>query len=121
MDINTEPHVVIRDIVIWFKHVDSQDLRKRLATLTDEEGITLEVDGVLGRWLRVKTGKDGRPTEALKPEGPTKEIWSKWYRSRKGERVTIREVRTADAYLMTIASLFPEWESPQDEAAFHDL
>ncbi len=121
MDMKTEPRVMINDVAIWFRHVENTDLRKRMMALEDGEAINLEIDGVLGSWLGMKTGKDGRPTEALKPEGAMKEVWSKWYKHRKGERVSIREVRTEDSYLVSISSLFPEWESPEDEAAFHDL
>jgi hypothetical protein len=115
------PRVRISDVAIWFKHVESPDLQKRLHALHAEEDIHLETDGVVGRWVRMKTGKDGRPTEAIRPEGRMKDVWNEWFRTRRGEAIYLREVRTADEYLALSASLFPEWASPEDEEAFRDL
>ena len=115
------PQVRISDIAIWFKHVESPDLQARLRSLRDEEYINLETDGVVGRWVRMKTGKDGRPTEAIRPEGSMKDVWGKWYNSRRGETVPLREVRLADDYLKNISTLFPEWDSKEDEEACRDL
>lgn len=113
--------VRISDVAIWIKHVEGPRLRERLKGMRDEEYINLEADGVVGRWVRMRTGKDGRPTEAIKPDGSMKGVWSNWYRTRRGETIDIREVRLADDYLANIASLFPEWESDADEEAFRDL
>ncbi|WP_438748039.1 hypothetical protein [Pararhizobium sp. O133] len=113
--------VKISDIAIWFKHVESPQLRERLRALPDEEYINLETDGVVGRWIRMKTGKDGRPTEAIRPEGSMKRVWSDWFKNRRGELVSIREVQLADDYLINVSKLFEEWDSPEDEAAFRDL
>ncbi|MCM2477474.1 hypothetical protein HGO38_28920 [Rhizobium sp. CG5] len=116
-----EPRIKIADTAIWFKHVDSIELQTRLRTMRAEEGIHLEADGVIGRWVRMKTGKDGRPTDAIRPDGSMKEIWSEWYRTRRGEVISLREVRMSDDYLRNIASLFPEWDSKEDDEAFRDL
>ena len=116
-----EPTVQISDVAIWIKHIDDNSLQARLRALPDEEPINLETDGVVGRWLKMKTGKDGRPTDAIKPEGSMKHVWSQWYRTRKGSHLKIREVQIADSYLANIESLFPEWESEEDEDAFRDL
>ncbi len=114
-------HVQITDVAIWFKHIDGDKLRERLRGLSDNEHINLEADGVVGGWVRMKTGRDGRPTEAIRPEGQMKTVWSNWYRKRKGERIPLREVKLEDDYLVNISSLFPEWESKEDEEAFRDL
>ena len=115
------PQVKISDVAIWIKHVENDALQKRLRSLADEEFINLEIDGVVGRWSRMKTGKDGRPTEAIRPEGEMKQIWSRWYRARRGEYIPVREVQLADDYVRNVAALFPEWESAEDEEAFRDL
>ncbi len=113
--------VRISDVAIWIKHVEGNELRDRLRAMRDEEYINLEADGVVGRWIRMRTGKDGRPTEAIRPEGSMKEVWSNWYRERRGQTIDLREVRLADDYIANVAPLFPEWESEEDEAAFRDL
>ncbi|UHS57158.1 hypothetical protein [Agrobacterium vaccinii] len=115
------PQVQITDDAIWFKHIHGETLRERLRKLRENEQINLEADGVVGEWVRMKTGSDGRPTDGIRPQGEMKMVWSNWYRKRKGERISLREVKLADDYLVNIASLFPEWESAEDEEAFRDL
>ncbi|MDO9414807.1 hypothetical protein [Pararhizobium sp.] len=115
------PQVKISDVAIWIKHVESPELQERLRQLRDEEYINLETDGVVGRWKRMRTGSDGRPTEAIKPDGSMKDVWRDWYKNRRGEVVPVRDVRLADDYLSNISTLFPEWDSKEDEDAFRDL
>jgi hypothetical protein len=114
-------HVEITDVAIWVKHIDHPGLRERLRGLPDEASLTLEIDGVVGNWSRMKTGRDGRPTEAIKPYGPMKKVWSEWYRSRKGASVPIREVKTAESYLASVSKTMDEWNSREDDEAFRDL
>ena len=115
------PQVQITDVAIWFKHIEGERLRERLKNLSDNEQISLEADGVVGAWIRMKTGRDGRPTDAIRPQGRMKLVWSDWFKKRKGELIPLREVKVADNYLSNVATLFPEWESPEDEEAFRDL
>ncbi|MFC3076272.1 hypothetical protein [Shinella pollutisoli] len=115
------PQVRISDVAIWFNHIESPELQARLRKLRDGEYINLEADGVVGRWIRMNTGKDGRPTEAIRPDGSMKDVWRQWYKTRRGEKIQLREARLADDYLKNIAPLFPEWESDEDEEAFRDL
>ncbi len=115
------PYVTIRDHVIWIKHVHSPALQERLLNLADDEQIDLETDGVVGRWARMRTGTDGRATEAIRPMDSMKEIWNMWFKHRRGAKVAMQEVHRSDNYLKTLASQFPEWESTEDEKAFHDL
>lgn len=114
-------HVILTDFAIWFKHVEGDTLVLRLRELKAEEEISLEVDGVVGRWIRMKTGSDGRPTEGIRPHGSMKKVWSGWYKKRRGNTLALREVPVADGYLAAVSKLFPEWESPEDEEAFRDL
>jgi hypothetical protein len=113
--------VAIEDVAIWLKHVREPKLHDRLAKLGEDEAIYLEADGVVGRWKRMRQGKNPKPTDAIKPDGSMKEIWNKWFKTRKGERIEVREVTLADDFLASGSTLFSEWNSPEDEAAFRDL
>ncbi|MGY6706881.1 MAG: hypothetical protein ACXIVF_01030 [Rhizobiaceae bacterium] len=107
--------------MIWFKHVHDQELVDRFTMLRSNEPISLDADGVVGLWRRMRTGKDGRPVPGLRPEGRMKDVWNEWFKSRKGLAITVREVTLADDYLKAGSEQFSEWNSPEDEAAFRDL
>ena len=113
--------IEITDYSIWFAHLHLPGLVSKLEALHPEEEIMLETDGVVGRWQRMKVGRDGRSVQGIKPVGSMKSVWGKWFKSRKGEIIEIREVRLADDYLSAASSLFSEWASPEDEEAFRDL
>lgn len=113
--------VSISDHAVWFKHLANQNLRERLAALEAEAEITLETDSVTGRWRRMKRGVDGRLPDAIIPVGPMKDVWNKWFRTRRGEWVEVRIVTTADDYLSAQTPLFSEWASAEDDEAFRDL
>jgi hypothetical protein len=117
MSANTE----ITDVVVWFKHIESNDLRGILAALAPEEYVTLSTENIIGRWQRMQTGKDGRETHAIRPVGPMKDIWKTLYATRKNTRVELRHVRLADEFLDASTRLFSEWSEEEDEQAFHDL
>jgi hypothetical protein len=111
----------IVDDAIWVKRIDgSPELQKRIAALKPGEVIDLEVDGIVGRWERMRTGKDGRPTRAIKPISEMREVWARLRRQGK-KIVSIREVVMADSYLAALADILDEWNSPEDEEAFRDL
>jgi hypothetical protein len=111
----------ISGVAIWFKHVHAKDLLRRLQALAPEDEIVLSVDRVVGRWQRMRTGKDGRAVYAIRPVGPMKQVWNDWYRSRKGETVEAHAVELADDFLAATAGLMSEWSSEDDESAFRDL
>ena len=113
--------VKIDDVVIWFKHVSSPRLLDRLRNLHEGDEISLETDGIVGKWRRMKTGSDGREVYGIKPIGAIKPIWSKWFNERKGELVPTREAVVADEHLAAVSALFSEWSSPEDEENFSDL
>jgi hypothetical protein len=113
--------VHIEDVAIWFKHVGEPKFRARLAELAEDEAIYLEADGVVGRWRRMRQGKNPKLTEAIRPDGSMKHIWSEWFKTRKGKQIEIREVTLADDFLAEGSILFSEWNSPEDEEAFRDL
>lgn len=116
-----ENAVTVSDHAIWFKHLPNRALQNRLAELEPEAEITLEADGVTGRWRRMKRGVDGRLPDAIIPIGPMKVIWNDWFRTRRSALVTLKIVTTADDYLTAQTVLFSEWASPEDDAAFDDL
>lgn len=114
-------YVEISDDAIWAKQIEGgKALKDRILSLDPGEVIELEVDGIVGRWERMRDGKDGRPTTGIKPIGPMKEIW-KGLQARRGNVVEVRQVQTADAYLAALSETLTEWNSPEDEEAFRDL
>jgi hypothetical protein len=114
-------YVEICDDAMWASQIEGgKALKDRILSLAPGEVIELEVDGIVGRWERMRNGTDGRPTKGIKPIGPMKEVWKR-LQSRRGEVVEIREVRTADAYLAALSNTLSEWNSPEDEEAFGDL
>lgn len=111
----------ITDDAIWAKHIEGgKALKERILSLAPGESIELEVDGIVGRWEKMRKGKDGRPVTGVKPIGPMKDIWKR-FQARRGRTVEVREVRTADAYLATLTDTLAEWTTPEDEEAFRDL
>lgn len=113
--------LAIEDTTIWFKHIKDPALQARLSELDEGEAIHLVTDGIVGRWTRMRRGKDGRATAGIKPEGEMKTIWGDWFRNRKGSTILVQEVQLADDYLREGSLLFSEWLSPEDEEAFGDL
>ena len=111
----------VRDDVIWASHIEGDsDLRERVLQLRERAVIELEVDGIVGQWEKMKVGRDGRPTNAIKPVGPMREVW-KQFQQRRGEILPIRETQSADRYLASLQSTLTEWNSPEDEEAFRGL
>ena len=113
--------VSIQDHAIWFKHLPGRDITERLRDLPPEAEVTVEVDGITGRWRRMKRGTDGRLPEAIIPVGHMKTVWNDWFRNRRGDTVTLRVLTTVDDWLEGVAPLFSEWNSPEDDEAFRDL
>ena len=111
----------IQDHAIWFKHLPSRSIVDRLSALEPEAEVTLEVDGVSGKWRRMKRGADGRSTVGIRPVGVMEAFWQVWFRTRKGKQVTQRVPYTADDYLAGVSPTFSEWSSEEDEEAFRDL
>ena len=117
----SDNNVKIADVAIWIKHVPSARLRDRLKALREGDEITLETDGIVGSWQRMKTGNDGREVYGIKPVGTIKPIWNGWFKARRGESIPIREAVVADEYLAAASTLFSEWSGPEDEENFRDL
>jgi len=113
--------VTIKDDSIWLKHIEGDPrLKQRLLNLAADGIIDLEIDGIVGRWQRMKVGKDGRPTPGIKPIEAMRDVWARM-RQQPGRVVDIREVLTADSYLAALTAVMSEWDSPEDELAYSDL
>lgn len=114
--------VEIRDDVIWARHLkDSPALYDAVIRLADDEIIRLSVDGIVGKWARMRTGSDGRPTLGLKPVGAMAAVWKR-FQQRRGEKVRIVWPDDEDDAWLQMANLtFDEWHSAEDEEAFGDL
>ena len=82
-------HTVVRDVVIWTKHVHGGDTAQRLSGLPGDTEVTLVVDGVSGRWCKMRDGRDGRRTAGLRPVGRAQSFWQSLFESRRGESVSI--------------------------------
>ena len=114
-------YLKIADDILWAKQIEGDsELRERIINLPAGNTIDLEIDGIVGPWEKARIAKDGRPTAAVKPIGPMREIWKR-FQARRGEIVKVRETRTADSYLKAIGETLTEWNSSADEEAFRDL
>ncbi len=109
------------DDAIWLKNVNADPQTKALLSqLAAGTRLKIEIEGVKGDWERMANGRDGRPTYGLKPVGETLLYW-KTMKSRRGELLNFRIIDPRDGYLDSVQRTLSEWESPEDEAAFHDL
>lgn len=114
-------YVTIRDDAVWASHIQGDPrLKERIHSLSAGEVIELEVDGIIGQWEKMRSGRDGRPTPGIRPIGPMLQTW-KQFQKRRGETVPVREARVADSYLAALGNTLSEWDSPEDEEAFRDL
>jgi hypothetical protein len=111
----------IVDDAIWITHIEGDTrLQARLRDLNPGEIVDLEVDGIVGKWQRMRDGRDGRPTYGIRPVAEMREVWSR-LRLKSGRMVKVREVVAADSYLAALPALLGEWDSPEDEQAYRDL
>lgn len=112
----------IRDDSIWIKHIQGDErLRSRISALSAGDVLDLEIDGIVGRWERMRNGADGRPTLGIKPIETMRQVWARHWKANVGSMVSIREVVTADSYLAALTPLMSEWDSAEDEAAYGGL
>lgn len=114
--------IEIRDDVIWAKHLMADpDLYHAVLNLRENETMRLSVDGVVGKWTKMRTGSDGRPTPGIKPIGAMATVWKR-LQQRRGEKIAVRRPDDeGDAWLRMADMTFEEWYSAEDEEAFGDL
>ncbi len=89
----TEAHsgrVEIRDWSLWTKHVrGASALVELLEGLEDDQVVELVVDGQAGEWVKKKSSARGAATPGLKPVGKMRDIWFDWFKTRRGELVSV--------------------------------
>ena len=106
---------------IWFKHIEAHpDTIALLRQLKAGSRLKIEVEGECGDWEKMKDYPDGTSTQGLKPVGQTKEFW-KSMKPLRGKRFEFKIVDPRDTYLADVQKTLSEWESKEDELAFHDL
>jgi hypothetical protein len=88
---------VIRDVVIWAKHIHGGDVADRVMALRGGETIELIVDGVKGTWRKMDDGRDGRPTSGVRPIGRMQDFWRELYAKRRGDVVPLEAAETKAA------------------------
>jgi hypothetical protein len=83
--------VEINDVVIWAKSVYDPALQKFIIQAPQGKTMFLEIDGVAGNWIKMNDGRDGRPTNGIKPTTYTKNSsWAKIRAQKWGTLVSIR-------------------------------
>jgi hypothetical protein len=112
----------VKDNVIWAKHLQSDaGLHAAVLNLKEDQKIRLSVDGIVGDWVKMRTGKDGRPVQGIKPSGAMVAVWDR-LQKRRGEKVRIdRPDREPDPTLQLADLTFQEWYTAEDEEAFGEL
>ena len=113
--------VRIQDDAIWVRHIEGDPrLGERITRLEAGQVIELEVDGIVGRWQRMRSERDERTPVGIEPMDAMRDVWATLRRS-PGRLVDIREVPATDTYLAMLNTTLSEWDSPEDEAAYRDL
>ena len=71
--------------------------------------------------MHMKTGKGNRPKDAMALAGGIKDTTGRRKASQHDCNLSIPEAGGSDGYLEDVATLFPEWDSTEEETAFRDL
>ena len=111
--------MIIRDDVIWAKHIDDPEIVRRILALPPGAPMTLLVDRNPVRFRKA----DGRPTDGLRPDDEFRDHWRS-LQQRRGEEVSIELEGTPsadDPYLKSTTALLTEWSSPEDAKAYDGL
>ncbi len=83
--------VEARDYVLWAKHIHGDSaLRDELLALEAGALVKLDVDGVVGTWVKMDDGKTGEPTPGLKALGASRDHWHRLFREHRGAVVEVR-------------------------------
>jgi hypothetical protein len=91
--------VEVSDYVLWTKHVHGDDhLRQKLELLEPGQVIALRVDGVTGKWRKMRPNQaGGYNVPGLTPLGQAKAAWGELYRRFKPEGGAVVELALADS------------------------
>src|SRR5688500_18856836 len=113
--------VKLNSDAIWVRSIEGdKQLKEMIRGLSPGDTIDLEVDGVVGTWEKMRDGRDGRPTQGIRPIGSMRETWRSWQKER-GRILHLRRPTPSDSYLRMLRPYLSEWDSPEDEEAFRDL
>jgi hypothetical protein len=116
--------LMIRDNAVWAKHIeDDPEIVRRIEALPQNGPINLLIDGKPVRFVKMRDGKDGRPTPGLRPDPAFKPFWDAMQQQR-GQAVQVQlegPQPVADPYLVSVAGLLMEWSSREDAEAYDDL
>jgi hypothetical protein len=97
----------VSDFVIWTKHIhDDAPLAAAVAAMSAGETVTLCVDGQDGVWRKMDDGKDGRPTQGIRPVGAAQQHWRGLYRERRGAVVSLEMAGKATGLTETATPMF---------------
>jgi hypothetical protein len=115
-------YITVRDDAIWTRHVEDPEVRERIRALPEHAPLVLLVEGMPVRFVKMRDGKDGRPTDGLRPADAEAHRFWRAMQARRGERVRIALAETTDnALLASLDALLSEWESEEDAAAYDGL
>ncbi|MDR7037595.1 MULTISPECIES: hypothetical protein [Methylobacterium] len=114
--------MIIRDDVLWARHIEGDpELARTIRTLPADDAIVLRIEGRPVRFRKMRDGRDGRPTEGVRPEPADAAFWRTLV-ARRGAMVTVEpEAGSVDPYLLSLSATLSEWNSPEDAAAYDEL
>jgi hypothetical protein len=115
-------YITVRDDAIWARHVEDPEVRDRIRALPQNAPLLLLVEGKPVRFVKMRDGRDGRPTEGLRPaDAEAHRFWAAM-QARRGERVRVAIAETSgNAHLASLGALLSEWDSEEDAAAYDRL
>lgn len=117
--------LAIRDHTIWVKHInDAPQIVRKIMSLEQNTPVALIIENKPVLFRKMRNGKDGRPTDGIRPDEDFKQFWKEMYEARRGETVSIElnsDFAPPDSYLKAVSSLLEEWDSVEDNEAFNDL
>lgn len=115
-------YITVRDDALWARHVEDAEVRARIRELPQNAPLLLLVDGTPVRFVKMRDGKDGRPTDGLRPADEEARLFWRAMQARRGERVRVALGGVpANAYLASLNALLSEWDSEEDAAAYDGL
>lgn len=113
--------MLIRDDALWAGHIEGDpDLVRRIRTLPANAPLVLRIEGRPMRFRKMNDGRDGRPTDGVKPDADSSEAWQA-LQARRRETITVEPDASVDPYLLSLSAMLTEWNSPDDAAAYDGL
>ena len=87
--------IEVRDICLWPQHIQGKpELQRRLLELREDELIVLRLGRYSSTWKKMRQSANPTPTTGLRAAcDATRDWWKTVYPSRKGEWLTIEEVK----------------------------